>query len=118
MARSGWEKYLGRMAQEGKNIAPGIGMVKPHTSNLYTGLEMKRGLAVGLTAGLVAWGVGSAYFDGKVNQGRDAALRNTEDVGSLNRMGADAVGNVSGGKRNLGATGDMVFGMHNSRKGR
>lgn len=114
----GWEKYLNKMAGQGKNIAPGIGMVKPHRSNLYTGLEMKKGVAMGLTAGVLAWGVGSSIFKGTVNVGRDAAMANTEDVGTMGRTGADAVGNATGGQRNLGATGDMVFGMHNSRKGR
>jgi hypothetical protein len=114
----GWEKYLGRMAQQGKKFAPGFHPVKPHRTNLYTGLEMNRGLAIGITAGALAWGIGSSIASSEVNKGKNAALSNTEDVGSLGRMSGDAVGNVVGGRRNLGATGDMVFGMHNSRKGR
>lgn len=119
MAFERYGKYLDKMAGQGKTILPGFKTVIPDVNNFYTGLEMKPGLNAALTIGALAWGVGSKIVPALMdpNGSRAAATKNTEDVGSLPGMAGDAVGNVNSGRRDLGATGDIVFGMHNARKG-
>lgn len=112
-----WEKYITRMSKEGKKIIPGFDIVKPHTSNLYTGLELNRGVSIAAGVAGLAWGAGSTLAGMNLGSKGDAT-QNVEDVGALPGMSADAVGNATGGSRSLGATGDLVFGMYNARKGR
>ena len=119
MAFERYAKYLDRMTGEGKKILPGFNNVIPDATNVYTGLEITKGLSTTLKVGALAWGVGSQIIPAAIDPkgSRAAAQRNTEDVGYLPGMSSDGVGNAGSGKRNLGATGDIVFGMHNARKG-
>lgn len=78
----------------------------------------KRTTALGQTAivaGVAAWGIGA----GRANYQRDTLTRNAEYVGNLPSMDYDAVPNVdqATGRRDFGATGDLVFGLNNSRRG-
>lgn len=119
MAFEKYAKYLDNMAGQGKNIIPGFKTVIPDINNFYTGLEMKPALTGALMIGTLAWGVGSQIVPSVMdpNGSRAAAMKNTQDTGYLPGMSGDAVGNASSGNRNLGATGDIVFGMYNARKG-
>lgn len=72
--------------------------------------------AAGITLGAVAWGVGT----GKYVEGRQKTLaENAEYVGNVSSMAYDGVPNVdrTTGKRDFGATGNLVFGLNNSRRG-
>lgn len=83
-------------------------------SNAYTGIGLTK-LGVGLlaTGALVKTGI-DAY---KGKKQVDASFRpQAEDLGALSTMSYDAVGSVYGGRRDLGATGELVFGLHAADK--
>ncbi len=68
-------------------------------------------LAVG---GVAAWGIAA----GSVNGRTSALQQNAEYAGNMPQMDYDAVPNVDRmtGKRDFGATGDLVFGLNKANK--
>lgn len=121
MAFDRYNRFLKRMQNQGKTI-PGFNYVRPHVSNFFTGLEMKNNVSKSLMAGIVAWGVGSvivnAVIDNEIGYTKKQLTNNAEDVGFLPGMSGDAVGNSYYGRKDLGAVGDLVFGLHNARRRR
>jgi hypothetical protein len=71
--------------------------------------------SAGIVAGTVAWGIGTGKIEGRQKTLSD----NAEYVGNVGTMDYDGVANVDRktGQRNFGATGDLVFGLNNSRRG-
>lgn len=94
----------------------GLKAVEPGVENMFTGLKPTKAAAALAVTGLLAYGAVKTAWDTTVER-KQRVMSKAEDVGTLPSLGYDAVGNVSGGKRDLGATGDMVFGMYNARKG-
>ena len=83
-------------------------------SNAYTGVGLTK-LGVGLLALGAATKLGFDAYAAKKQV--DASFKpQAEDLGSLSGMSQDAVGNVVRGKRDLGATGNLVFGLHAGNK--
>jgi hypothetical protein len=116
--RGKYTRFLERMNDAGKTI-PGFRYVQPDWNNMFTGLEIKKSAAYTAGLGVLAFGAGMAA----VNSFADTNIRRTdiissaEDVGNLGRLSYDAVANAANGSRDLGATGDLVFGLHNMRRG-
>ena len=82
--------------------------------NGFTGVGLTKLGAGLLVAGMVG-AVAKDTYD--MVQGNKMAMRpQAEDLGSLSTMSYDAVGDVNGGRRDLGATGDLVFGLHAANK--
>lgn len=80
-------------------------------NNGFTGVGLTKLGAGLLGVGLIAGNMAKSAYDGYKND--KAMLRpQAEDIGYLSTMSMDAVGNVRGGRRDLGATGDLVFGLH------
>jgi hypothetical protein len=87
---------------------------------------MKRGLSAGLTLGALAFGAGMSYLYNSSTTGlimtereqRKQYAAKAEDVGMISRLSYDAVANAAGGTRDLGATGELVFGLNAARRGR
>jgi hypothetical protein len=97
--------------------APGMKFVTPELGNFYTGIKpTKATTALGMI-GIAAWAVGAGAYQATGGRGVAAARNNAEDLGNLSALSYDAVGNIYKGRRDLGATGDIVFGLHNSRRG-
>jgi len=110
-----YEKYLNKLKAEGKNI-PGFKYVKPELGNMYTGIKPTK-LAAGLVIGTaLAYAVGQSAWN-TANRGRDKSMASATDTGNFAGMSYDAVGNISNGQRDLGATGDLVFALHKARRG-
>lgn len=118
-----WEQSLTKFAKAGVKL-PGMEYRKPSLKNYGTGLQMSSGwnnalgigaLGLGIVAGAMSRGsVGNAKHG---YTSREELRRKAVDVGPMPMMGGDAVGNVANGKRDLGASGDIVFGLSNSRRG-
>lgn len=124
----------GKMLSDAKRAKGGVGAVVDKVLNrkqdylgygfkhVHNSVENPLGMKpTKLLAGTVAVGaLGFAVASGALsvaNRKADIAMQNAEEVGNLAAMSYDAVGNMSKGKRDLGATGDIVFGMYNARKG-
>lgn len=96
---------------------PFMKYVQPEASNFYTGHELKMGWEVAVAGAAVAYGIGSALArKGTGEDDRSTLERRAVDVGGLPGTNADAIGHASGGSRNLGASGDLVFGLNNMRR--
>lgn len=112
-----YDKYLQRQFAPKNKGVPFLKYAgKPELSNMFTGVKptiLAKGLAIG---GALAYGFASGAIN-VMNRGEQAARANAQDVGSAGFMSYDAVGNVSGGRRDLGATGDLVFALHKNRRG-
>lgn len=109
---------LAKLKSAGKTI-PGVNWVKPSWDNLFIGAELKGTTDLAI-AGVAALGIAgaAALGHGKSKARGFADTTQTNDSGSLPGMSYDAVANSTGGRRDLGATGDLVFGLHNSRRRR
>lgn len=106
---------LSRIAKGKKGPFPGMKYVAADSRNMYSGLRTTGGANALILAGtLVAAGIGAARGGIEGNKQFRSA---PEDMGYSSRMSSDAVGSVSKGNRDLGATGDLVFGLNNTRKG-
>ena len=82
--------------------------------NGFTGIGITK-LGIGLIAtGMVGMTAKDTYDTVQYN--KMAARPEAEDLGSISTMSYDAVGNVNNGRRDLGATGDLVFGLHAANK--
>lgn len=92
-----------------------IKRVDPSLTNAYTGYEMKRGWDIGLAAGALSFGVGVSAV--QANTVDTKVVARSEQAGTLQGLSYDAVPNAAGNRRDLGATGDLVFGLHNQRRG-
>lgn len=90
-------------------------VVQPSVTNAFTGYEVKPGLDNVLATGAMAFGVGVAAVQANTIDTR-APVR-SDQAGSLQGLSYDAVANTSAGRRDLGATGELVFGLHNQRRG-
>lgn len=92
-----------------------------HFSNINTGKEL-RGLPIYAAAGLGAVGMFGSAGDSGLGSGTgllDMTYRLKPKLGEI-ASGQPAIMMADGGGGHaptLGATGDMVFGMHNRRKG-
>lgn len=106
---------LARIAKGKKGPFPGMKYVAADSRNMYSGLRSTGGANALILAGtLVAAGIGAAKGFSAGNKQFTSA---PEDMGYSSRMSSDAIGSVSGGSRDLGATGDLVFGLNNTKKG-
>jgi hypothetical protein len=100
-------------------------LVKDVEQNALNPLGLKTTkLAGALTlAGIAAWGIGAGVISGR----EQVMQQNAEYVGNVPSMDYDGSPNVdtktgkpvfsTSGARNFGATGDLVFGLNNSRRG-
>lgn len=79
------------------------------------GKELTTFSKLAVVGGVAAWGVAAGTITGR----RKTLTDNAEYVGNVGAMDYDAVANVDRktGQRNFGATGDLVFGLNNSRRG-
>jgi hypothetical protein len=89
--------------------------VEPSLSNAFTGYEVKSGVDAALAGGAMAFAVGTAAVRG-AHMDDNTPTRMPEQAGSMPGLSYDGVANTSNGRRDLGATGDLVFGLHNSRR--
>lgn len=89
--------------------------VEPSIKNAYTGYRIKPGVETGLAMGVVAFGAGIGAVKGGVMYRRK--YPQSEQAGTLPGLSYDGVPNATDGRRDLGATGELVFGLHNARKG-
>ncbi len=109
MAFNRYADYLAGATKRGIKV-PGFDFVKPDWSNAFSGMQTKKGVGIALTAGIL----GGLYAKEKHNVYKQRpAVTNTEEVGQLGRLSYDWVGP----ERDLGATGDLVLGMHQGRRG-
>lgn len=90
--------------------------VRKSVNNLYLGFEMKKGYQAALAGVLIAGSAGSQIRQevGDLAQNKNA-LVNTEYTGDLGRTQADMIGGVNQGRRDLGATGDIVLALNKRR---
>ena len=89
-------------------------IVDPNVGNLFTGHELKSGVDKTLALGAFGFGVGLGVVQSH-KDGNQSPIE--ESIGNLPGLSYDAVSNASGGRNELGATGDLVFGLHSQRKG-
>lgn len=89
--------------------------VEPSLTNAFTGYEMKAGVDTALAGGVMAFAAGTAAVRGAYMDD-NKPTRAPEQVGSMQGLSYDGVANTANGRRDLGATGDLVFGLHNSRR--
>lgn len=84
-------------------------------ANGFTGIGLSP-FAVGLgVAGIAGAGIANGV---SAKKQVDRSFRpQAEDMGPLQTMSVDAQGSVVNGSRNLGATGDLVFGLHRMDRG-
>lgn len=90
--------------------------VAKSVNNLYLGFRMKGGYQAALGAVLIAGAAGSQVRQEVGDLAQDKrALVNTEYTGDLGRTQADMIGGVNQGRRDLGATGDIVLALNKRR---
>lgn len=110
---NGWDAATGILHSAVKSGAvPLMRTVERSGGNYWLGLRPKRwvtGLAVG---GIGAYTAGKALFDNKVTEPQQQAMANAEEVGMMPAMRYERTG------YNLGASGDIVLGLNNMRRGR
>lgn len=104
----------------GKKPLFGAGQyVTPDWNNFFTGVQLKKGADRALAGGAIAIGAGIGIKEGTFDQTREGIIAGAQQAGNIPRMSADGIGyGIAPPQRNLGAEGDLVFGLHNSRKGR
>jgi hypothetical protein len=94
----------------------GFKPVEPGLTNAYIGLKPTKPLMAAVAIGAAVYAAAGSAWNGSVDKSQMLRSKG-QDVGNLSAMSYDAVGNVSAGRRDLGATGDLVFGLHNMRRG-
>ena len=121
------------MANKAGNLAKNVLLTKTEKgfNNAYTGYKASKFTNVASTVGMVgvvgavsAYSVGSNGFggDNPITSGFSGIQTRGQKVGTVSYggaptiMSADGVG-TSTQAPNLGASGDLVFGLHNGRKG-
>lgn len=119
---------LGKATEKGvkklfKPAKDADGNIKKDFTNMYTGYQMKAVPNVALAAGAVGLGA-LTYSAGRQEQGGgfDGLATRTSKVGKVSYEGSPAIFDADGvGTQtkapNLGASGDLVFGLHNGRRG-
>ena len=115
-------KYVQAAHAAGKKV-PILGnaaqWTTPGWNNFFTGVQLKKGTDVGLALGATAIGAGIGVKEGTFDQTQEGIIARAEQAGDMPRMGGDGLGyGMAPPQRNLGASGDIVFGLHNTRKGR
>lgn len=92
---------------------------KPGWNNFFSGVELNRRVDAGLAVGAIGLGAAIGAKEGTFDQSREGIIAGAQQAGNIPRMSADGIGyGMAPPQRNLGASGDIVFGLHNSRKGR
>lgn len=90
------------------------GILFKHTaarmSNGFTGLGLTALGTAAIVGGLGVKGAVDTY--NMIDQIDKAGRPPAEDIGHLSTMSSDAVGSINKGQRTLGATGELVFGLH------
>lgn len=110
----GGPAYMSSIGKTAAKIALNpVERIDPDWSNMFVGHRMKPGMDKAIGIGAIAVGAGIGYLSGKTQEPETWQ----EDVGNLPILSYDAVPNAIGGRRDLGATGDLVFGLHNQRRG-
>jgi hypothetical protein len=105
-------KQLNKLPNDSKNIAPlFFKRATPDATNLFTGHRLRKGWTAALIVGAAAVSLGKSGVD-YAQQGRNSMSKT--DVGEMESLSYDT--NMTG-RKDLGATGDIVFGMHRGRKG-
>lgn len=107
------------MQQKGQRL-PGTHWVKPTWDNALTGIKVNKSLDIGIGAGIAGVTAASIAMIPRETEPRKDTVAKGVDVGSISQIGyqkALAEGRQGGARGNMGATGDIVFGLHNSRRG-
>lgn len=79
--------------------------------NAYTGLKETNALKTAAWAGTAAWGIGSYTYKSNTLD------KSQGNVTYANEPAATTYDYVASSSNSLGASGSMVFGLHNGRKG-
>ena len=115
-AIQGGPQYMSNVAKRTAGVAlRPYKRVDPSWGNFFTGHELKGGVDKALAAGALAFGVGAGIKEAVFDDPKNSVP--AEYAGTLPGLSYDAVPNAAGGRRDLGATGDLVFGLHNQRRG-
>lgn len=109
------DKNLMRQSLKQKPL-PGLKYVAPGPENAFLGVRMSKP-----AIGLAIAGIAGASIISGIRGTADPIQRKyqpqPEYAGKISGLSYDAVGNIDNGSRTLGATGDLVFGLHNMRRG-
>lgn len=105
------DSFIGNKGGSGRGSL--LHRVTPTADNFGLGLRLNKGATV---AGIGALAVGTALSlaIGQADSKAKGIRGRAEEVGSLPGMSYDAIGS---GSRDLGATGDLVFGLNKMRRG-
>jgi hypothetical protein len=106
-------KRYSKVAKPIVEKVPGLKWVGQDPTNFFTGFRLtKPAAAIAVTGilGTAAAKTGIAYKDAKT---QSVTTANAQDQGIMPSMAYEQ----TGGRRDLGATGDLVFGLHNMRRG-
>lgn len=93
-------------------------LIRKSKDNLYIGMKLNKP-AQAAVAGAAVLGIAGkqAYSDIRKETYGDAMNTYTEQTGDMPRMNSDMVGGVQNGRRDLGASGDIVLAMNKRRHG-
>lgn len=118
---------MGFFSELGKNYSkaaepivkaiPGIKWAGQSPSNFWTGIKPNKVVTTLATVGLAGYAAVSGaktWAEKRLDNDQQQNSMNRQDVGQLAATKYEGTG---GGRSNLGATGDLVFGLHNKRKG-
>lgn len=110
---SGWDtatSFLHTAADSG--TLPFMRSVERSGGNYWIGLRPKKWVTGVAVAGFGAYAVAKTAFDNKISGPRKEATANGERVGTMPSMRYERTG------YDLGASGDIVLGLNNMRRGR
>lgn len=91
----------------------GLKWVGQDATNFMTGFRVTKPAAAIAVGGILAYGAAKTAYD-VGSYKKQQIVANAQDVGQLAAMSYEQNG---GGRRDLGASGDLVFGLHNKRRG-
>lgn len=112
-------QYLSIYSDKVKEAAgkiPGIKWVEPHGNNLWTGLKITKSAGALFTGAIAVGAIGAAAVEAvtsKEKMKRNAAISNSQNVGPVAGTSYES----TGARGNLGASGDLVLGLNNMRRG-
>lgn len=93
-------------------------MIQKSTNNLFMGVRMRKGAQAILGAGVVAGVAGKeALSEVRREAYNDPYSAEMTQAGEMPRASGDMIGSVQNGKRDLGATGDIVLALNKRRHG-
>jgi hypothetical protein len=100
------------------DAVPGVKWVGQKATNFFTGFRVTKPAAAIAVTGILASAVARPGLDAV--SGGEFSKRETIKSGAVNVGPIPATqfeGTGTGARSNLGATGDLVFGLHNARRG-